>query len=327
MVFWSGFIKKIKSSVSQLTFDRLKNRVDNIESDYATKTYTDRQDANLSNRITTNTNEIAQLRTEFDSKQYVNYRGNWNSTINYQTGDAITDNDLWYVSNVDNNLNHRPNGHSDTYWELISEPSIDLSNYYTKTQVDSFVRQLDNQIDTVNNSTNQIEANLNNNYYTKTQCDQNFTSFSTGLQLRSDVNSNTTAINAQARLIQNLQNDKSNKPELIKTIRLDSSNVNTLNSGYIAIDDYNIPDFEPYNVSYVWRVYTNSNVPSTQQPKIKSVGQNFIWSTGTYLSAGMGIDRDPVHNCWRFYIYKLSGPNISMGNVNYVDIEFYAYKK
>lgn len=326
MVFWSGFIKKIKSSVSQLTFDKLKNRVDNIESDYATKTYTDRQDANLSNRITTNTNEIAQLRTEFDSKQYVNYRGNWNSTINYQTGDAITDNDLWYVSNVDNNLNHRPSGHSDTYWELISEPSIDLSNYYTKAQSDSLFAYK-GDISNLQGQINNVNTNISNNYYTKTQSDQNYTSFATGLQLRNDVSSNTTAINAQARLIQNLQNDKSNKPELIKTIRLDSSNINQLNSGYIVIDDYNLPDFEAYNVGYVWRAYTNSNVPSTQQPKIKSIGQNFIWSTGTYLSAGIGIDRDPVHNCWRFYIYKLSGPNISMGNVNYIDIEFYVYKK
>lgn len=38
MVFWSSFSKKIKQVVSQLAFDKLKNRVDKIETNYVDKT-------------------------------------------------------------------------------------------------------------------------------------------------------------------------------------------------------------------------------------------------------------------------------------------------
>lgn len=206
MVFWSGFIKKIKNGVNQLAFEALKTKVETIEATYGTITYIDTKNNELRLLITDNTNDITQIKNELQQANFVIYKGNWNGGITYRTGEATTYNNKWYVSNVDNNLNHIPTGASDQYWELISEPTINLNDYYTKlqadakfaligesytktqsdqkyallsntytqSQVDSYVRQLNTQIDTVRDSTNRLENNLNTNYYTKTETNNTF---------------------------------------------------------------------------------------------------------------------------------------------------------
>lgn len=148
MVFWSSFSKKIKQAVSQISFDALKKRVDTIEADYATKTYTDTQnnaqdvkiDANTNN-ITTNTNNITALDTKVDGVitglkdgNLINYTGVYNAGTTYKLAQATAYNDLWYVSNVDNNLGHTPTGQSDAFWERISAPVVNLQPYLTKTE-------------------------------------------------------------------------------------------------------------------------------------------------------------------------------------------------
>lgn len=205
MVFWSSWAKKVRESINKLTFDKLKNRVDIIENDYATKTYTDAQDTQLSNRITANTNRVVRIETELGNANFVLYMGPWSATETYKKGLAVTEGDLWYVSNVNNNINHRPSGVSDQFWKLITSPSINLNDYYTKSQADAryafkgdisnlqgqindantsitnldntmtnSFRQLDGQINTVRDTANRTQANLTNNYYTKTDINNTF---------------------------------------------------------------------------------------------------------------------------------------------------------
>lgn len=151
MVFWSSFSKKIKQAVSQISFDALKRKVETIESDYATKTYTDQQNtaqntkiATNTSNITTNTNNINTLDTKVDgvisglqNGNIVNYAGTWNSTTTFKLAQAVTHNGDWYVSTQNNNRNNQPSRTSSTYWVYISAPTVDLTPYLTKTTADS----------------------------------------------------------------------------------------------------------------------------------------------------------------------------------------------
>lgn len=221
MVFWSSWAKKVRESINKLTFDKLKNRVDIIENDYATKTYTDAQDTTLSNRITANTNRVVRIETELGNANFVLYMGPWSASETYKKGLAVTEGDLWYVSNVDNNINHRPSGVSDQFWKLITSPSINLNDYYTKAQADAryafkgdisnlqgqindantsitnldntmtnSFRQLDSQINTVRDTANRTQANLTNNYYNKTTSDNRYALKSQGFTIQNIPMSN-----------------------------------------------------------------------------------------------------------------------------------------
>lgn len=154
MVFWSSFAKKIKQSVSQVSFDALKNRVTNVE------TKNQQQDTeinSINSTLNTNSTNIVNLNNVkadktalevVDNKvdgvisglqngNIVNYTGVYNSTTNYNIGQCVTYNDKWYVSNQNNNVGHTPTGSSDNYWELLSEPTINLNPYLTKSEAHS----------------------------------------------------------------------------------------------------------------------------------------------------------------------------------------------
>lgn len=152
MVFWSSFSKKIKQAVSQISFDSLKRRVETIESDYATKTYTDQQNtaqdtkiaANTNNittntnNITNNTNNINTLDTKVDgvisglqNGNIVNYAGEYNSSTNYKLAQAVTYGGEWFVSKQNNNQGHTPTKTNNAYWVYISAPTVDLTPYLT----------------------------------------------------------------------------------------------------------------------------------------------------------------------------------------------------
>lgn len=151
MVFWSSFAKKIKQSVSQVSFDALKSRVSNVE------TKNQQQDTeinNINSTLQTNSTNIVNLNnvkadktaletvdnkvdgviTGLQNGNIVNYTGTYNSATNYNIGQCVTYNDKWYVSNQNNNVGHTPTGSSDAYWELLSEPTINLNTYLTKSE-------------------------------------------------------------------------------------------------------------------------------------------------------------------------------------------------
>lgn len=186
MVFWSSFSKKIKQAVSQISFDALKRRVETIETDYATKTYTDQQNtaqdtkinANTSN-ITNNANNINTLDTKVDgvisglqTGNIVNYAGTWNSTTTFKLAQAVTHNGDWYVSTQNNNRNNQPSRTNSTYWVYISAPTVDLTPYLTKSSADSkyatisTVNQqrtlIDNNSSQISNLSSRVSTNSSN---------------------------------------------------------------------------------------------------------------------------------------------------------------------
>lgn len=151
MVFWSSFAKKIKQSVSQVSFDALKSRVTNVETKNQQQ---DTQISNINSTLNTNSTNIVNLNnvkadktaleavdnkvdgviTGLQDGNIVNYTGTYNSATNYNIGQCVTYNDKWYVSNQNNNVGHTPTGSSDNYWELLSEPTINLNPYLTKSE-------------------------------------------------------------------------------------------------------------------------------------------------------------------------------------------------
>ena len=162
MVFWSSWCKKVRESVSKLTFDKLKNRVDTIENvnqtqdtkinanqqnitqlQSTTTQHTQSINTNKSN-ISTNTNNITTLDNKVDSVirglqngNIVNYEGVWSNSKTYHLAQAITYNGDWFVSTIDNNLNNTPNKNNTNYWVYISAPNVDLTQYLTKSEAHS----------------------------------------------------------------------------------------------------------------------------------------------------------------------------------------------
>lgn len=179
MVFWSSFAKKVKQAVSQVAFDLLKNRVQSVEQ------INQNQDTKINNNannitqlqstttqhtqsINTNTANINTLDNKVDSVisglqngNIVNYTGPYNNSKNYNLAEAITYQDKWYVSNIDNNMGHTPSGSSDQYWELLSEPTINLSPYLTKSEASNTYATI-STTNSLNTRLSSAEQSINN---------------------------------------------------------------------------------------------------------------------------------------------------------------------
>ena len=79
-------------------------------------------------------NKVDSVIQGLQNGNIVNYTGVYSNTKTYNIAEAVTYNNKWYVSNVNNNVNHTPTGSSDQYWELLSEPTINLTPYLTKSE-------------------------------------------------------------------------------------------------------------------------------------------------------------------------------------------------
>ena len=111
--------------------------------------------------ITTNTNDITTIKTQqatqdqqissnrdlsnqiiegLKTLRVFNYIGTFNSQTTYKRNDVVDYNNRLFLSKVDNNVGNTPpsDNQSNTYWLLIDgvQASVDLSNYYTKIEVD-----------------------------------------------------------------------------------------------------------------------------------------------------------------------------------------------
>lgn len=177
MIFWSSFIKKIKQSISKEDFAKLTGRVDN----------------NTTN-IAANLEKINLISTELANANLVNYTGPYSASKTYKVGQAITYikspeiNAKWYVSNKDRNKGNTPAGVSDEFWELISEPTINLNEYLKKTEAASiYLSKTDansiyltkSEANTVYLSKTDASAQYStksdlNNYYNKSESDTRF---------------------------------------------------------------------------------------------------------------------------------------------------------
>lgn len=289
MVFWSSWAKKVRESVSKLTFDKLKNRVNTIENKYVKKDesntltqtntfngntyfrnrvdfnndrnnngvyisnfdyYNDNYTAlkftnnganmlqiecdNTTNKATisspttsnglsiqnldnptrndnaTNKGYVDNLFNPLNNKvnsviqglqngNIINYEGNYSSTKTYHLAQAITYNGDWFVSTIDNNLNHTPNKSNTNYWVYISQPNVDLSQYLTISSANATyatqnsVSQLETHtIQLVNNLDNRITTNQNNitnltNNKADTSYVNNLITYSTSYQLYNNL--------------------------------------------------------------------------------------------------------------------------------------------
>lgn len=167
MIFWSSFIKKIKQSISKEDFNKLTGRVD----------------TNTTN-ITANLEKINLISTELANANLVNYTGPYSASKTYKVGQAITFikspevKAKWYVSNKDRNKGNTPAGVSDEFWELISEPSINLNDYLNKNEAAAMYLSK-SEANTVYLSKSDAAVQYStkselNNYYTKSESDNRF---------------------------------------------------------------------------------------------------------------------------------------------------------
>ena len=120
---------------------QLNTRLQSIESNINTNT---QNITTNKGNISTNSTQISNLDNKLNNVinglqngNIVNYAGTWSSSKTYNLGQCVTYQDKWYVSNLNSNTNHAPTGSSDTWWEILSEPSISLTDYYTKVESDN----------------------------------------------------------------------------------------------------------------------------------------------------------------------------------------------
>lgn len=158
-------------------YQQLDTRLQGID----TKINTNTQNITTNkNNIATNTRDINTIDTKLDgvinglqNGNLINYTGEWSNTKTYNLAQAVTYQDKWYVSNLNNNTNHMPTGQSDTWWELLSEPGVSLTNYYNKQECDTrFGTLTQQQTNTANISdltTNKADKTQLNDYYPKSQ--------------------------------------------------------------------------------------------------------------------------------------------------------------
>lgn len=256
MVFWSSFAKKIKQSVSQVSFDALKSRVTNVETKNQQQ---DTQISNINSTLQTNSTNIGNLNNvkadktalaQVDNKvdgvisglqdgNIVNYTGVYNSNTTYNIGQCVTYNDKWYVSNQNNNVGHTPTGSSDAYWELLSEPTINLTPYLTKSEA-------------------------SNTYLLKTM-----------LNTLYPVGSNVMTTNGSTHALVNMFPTKfkelSDSDIAYLAIGTNSSNSNT---GTFRINQNNLP-----NIYWNWNWYWNNGITSNETDFNINHSQNM---TSTY---------------------------------------------
>lgn len=120
---------------------QLNTKLQSIDSNINTNT---QNITNNTGKISTNATNITNIDNKLNNVisglqngNLINYTGAWSSSKTYNIGQCVTYNDKWYVSNLNNNTNHTPQSTSDTWWEILSEPSINLTDYYTKVESDN----------------------------------------------------------------------------------------------------------------------------------------------------------------------------------------------
>lgn len=130
-------------------------------SDYYNKQEIDTTINSVNSKVATNTSDIATIKTQqatqdqqissnralsnqiiegLKTLRVFNYIGTFNSQTTYKRNDVVDYNNRLFLSKVDNNVGNTPpsDNQSNTYWLLIDgvQASVDLSNYYTKIEVD-----------------------------------------------------------------------------------------------------------------------------------------------------------------------------------------------
>ena len=250
MVFWSSFAKKIKQSVSQISFDALKARVTNVEQ---INNNQDTEITSIKSTLQTNSTNIVNLNnvkadktalevvdnkvdgviTGLQNGNIVNYTGTYNSATTYNIGQCVTYQNKWYVSNVNNNVGHNPTGASDSYWELLSEPTINLNPYLTKTEAtNTYLNKTDA-------STNYLLKNMLN------------TMFPVGSNVMTTDGSEHALVTMYRSKFKELTDSD------LAYLAIGSGTASNTNTGSFMINTNNLP-----NIYWAWNVDWNNGITS-----------------------------------------------------------------
>ena len=286
MVFWSSWAKKVRESVSKLTFDKLKNRVDTIENvnqtqdtkinnntnnitqlQSTTTQHTQSINTNTSN-ISNNSNKITNVDNKVDSViqglqngHIINYAGEWNSTTNYNIAQAVTYGGDWFVSNQNNNVGHTPTKTINAYWVYISAPNVDLTPYLTIDNATatyatiSTVNGLDTRINTNQNNisslqTSKADKTQLDNYILKTMLN---TMFPIGSCVMTSDGSEHALVTMYRSKFRELTDSD------LSYLAIGSGSAGTSNTGTFTIQQNNLP-----NIYWNWDWYWNNGITSNE---------------------------------------------------------------
>lgn len=148
MVFWSSFAKKIKQSVSQISFDALKNRVNNIENKYVKK-----DESNTLTQTNTFTNQTNfKSRIEFRNPNNNGaYLDNFDfGSQNYTSFKLVKGSTNMLQIEVNNDANtatiSSPNTNNGLHIYNLSNP-VNADNATNKGYVDGLYNPLNTKVD------------------------------------------------------------------------------------------------------------------------------------------------------------------------------------
>lgn len=117
--------------------------------------------------IQTNQNNIGSLRLIQDElveklkqARLWNIKGVWDSTTNYVIGDVVglEESKILYVALKDN-TNKNPSDNPDIWFPVSGVQSIDLTDYYNKTQIDALLEDIRNLIKALDTRIKTLETN------------------------------------------------------------------------------------------------------------------------------------------------------------------------
>lgn len=134
-------------------------------SNYYTKQEVDNQQGVQDRFITTNSenivkvnNKINEIINQLNNATLINYMGQWVAGTIAKLGEVWSFNDELYLCKVESTTTTPIEG---TQWDLLSAPEIDLSNYYTKTQIDQTVNNINGNISDNRNDINNLDGEVN----------------------------------------------------------------------------------------------------------------------------------------------------------------------
>ena len=129
--------------------------------DAYTKAEIDTQQKNQDTKIQANTNIINEVIDKLRATTFINYKGEWREGTQAVVGQVYSYNGKMYLCK--NNTNTNPSNKDN--WDLITseELQVDLSDYYTKLEIDNQQTKQDNKIETLSNDLEELGNNVSEN--------------------------------------------------------------------------------------------------------------------------------------------------------------------
>ena len=155
-------IEKLQSAIGSLPdFDNIINTINKNTNDV--KVINNEQVVQNNNiqtntiNITNNTKLINEVIEELNNSTLINYKGEWVAGTTAKLGEVWSFNNELWLCKV-SQTNDQP--HDGQNWDLLSAPEIDLSNYYTKTQINQTINTINGNISNNTNSINTLDGEV-----------------------------------------------------------------------------------------------------------------------------------------------------------------------